>query len=133
MEAQKKLRKQRDDGGWIYVAAYYALQKMMVVCTTEVANFEEGTSPDEIFLHSNEPSPETIAIRNDLKNNLSEEAKFVIDLLVKEEFEEEVFSKKTKKEPTKLKLRGILKRKYQWTRLKLNRTFKELQEYAKEL
>jgi len=120
---------------WIYLAAYLVSQKMLTICGTDMENFDKGdpSTDAEVYIVDKENSPEVKAIKKDSFDNLSAEAKFVIDLLVKEEFEDIVYSKKHKKDPTKTKLRRILHSKFSWTRLKLNRTFKELSEYAKDL
>lgn len=121
-------------GYWLYIAAYYAMQKMASVCCTDLESDEEGkVINDEVYLVSGYQDPEKLAIKKDYYEKLSGEAKFVIDLLIKEEFEEVSHSRKNKIPPSKNKLGRILQSKYRWSRLKLNRTFKELQEYTSVL
>lgn len=121
---------------WIYLAAIMALQEMASVCHTDL-DYDDNDKilGNEVYLVSSAENPELVAIKKDEFERLSPDAKFVIGLVIDppKELEEVIYSRRVKKSPTKMKLGRILKQKFEWTNLKINRSFKEIQRYLKNL
>jgi hypothetical protein len=117
---------------WIYLAALMATLPMATICTTDIEDFEEE-GHSEIYVLSPYGNPERELLKKENEEKLSFDAKFVVDLVCGDDFEEEVYGRTKKRNPTNLKLRKVLRTQFQWSNLRQNRTFKELKESVNNL
>jgi hypothetical protein len=125
---------QGQSDNWIYLAALMAILPMAIVCVTDKEDFEEGDiGLSEVYIPSLYGNPEKELLKKENSDLLSQDAKFVIDLVCGNQYEEEVYGKRRNRNPTNLKLRKVLQGQFKWSNLRQNRTFKELKEYVKYL
>jgi hypothetical protein len=106
------------------------------VCTTgfDTEDAESMLSSPEVELVDQNPSPEEWAIKHNLFQSLSGEAKFVVKLILQTPAEiAELLSTKLDVEISKTMLRNILSTKFRWKPKNIDKAFIEISTYVKEI
>lgn len=121
-----------------YLVAMNASQASfyLPVCTTgfDTEDAESMLSSPEVELVDQNPSPEEWAIKHNLFQSLSGEAKFVVKLILQTPAEiAELLSTKLDVEISKTMLRNILSTKFRWKPKNIDKAFIEISTYVKEI
>jgi len=117
--------------GWIYVAASYAMQPNIPVCCTGMDELEIGEV--EIMLEDDSLNPEQILLKKDAADSLSEEARYLLNMILDtpKEFAGMLYTK-TYMKTSSSKVKNFLRTQLHWSNLQVNRVFKEIKTYLRE-
>ncbi len=123
---------------WMYLAAWQACQPMVSVCCTDLDDFDEQHilhEEIEVLIPCERWNPEKVVEKQYEKECLSPDAKVVLNLIFNPppELENKIYSKNLYRDPNERKLKIIMREKFAWAPIKVNRTFKELHKYVREL
>ena len=117
---------------WTYIAAWNAMQENIPICSTDLDEFEMNQV--EILIADDSMNPETTLLKKDAQESLSEEAKYLLDLILNtpKEFAGMLYTSKYMRTSAS-KVKTFLRNQLHWSNLKINRVFREIKTYIKEV
>ncbi len=116
---------------YIYLAVWNALQPMASICVTGLDELEEHET--EIMIADDTYNPEKILLKKDAFDSLSDEAKYLLRIILDapQELIEVLYTQKYKK-TSKARIKKFLLKRLHWNRLKVNKAFREIKKYLRE-
>jgi len=116
---------------YIYLAVWNALQPMASICVTGLDELEEHET--EIMIADDTYNPEKILLKKDAFDSLSDEAKYLLRIILDapQELIEVLYTQKYKK-TSKARIKKFLLKCLHWNRLKVNKAFREIKKYLRE-
>lgn len=118
--------------GWIYIAAWNASQPNIPICCTGMDELEEGEI--EVMVEDDRDTPESVLLKKDAFESLSSEAKYLLDIILNtpKEFAGMLYTPRYMKTSAS-KVKHFLRTQLHWNNIKVNRVFKEIKTYIREV